>query len=299
MQETDAPNLNVGNIIDVDTSSFIAEVVEKSMEIPVVVNFWAPSSEPCKTLGPVLEKVITQAGDAVRMAKVNINDCQEIATQMQIRSVPTVVAFVQGRPVDAFAGVKTESEISEFIAKIAPEIGPSEIDQILEFAENAYGEEKYEDAGGAYSQALQLEPDNAKALAGLASCLINMNDLENAEHVLSGVTAQNKNDPAITAVQATLDTAKQTASLGDVNDLLKAIKDNPDDYQARFDLALSLWSTNNRNDAADHLLYIIAADKDWQEDGARKQLLKFFDMAGHMDPFTLSARRKLSSLLYS
>jgi putative thioredoxin len=233
------------------------------------------------------------------MAKVNIDDCQEIASQMQIRSVPTVVAFIQGRPADAFAGVKTESEIREFIAKIVPEIGPSEIDQMIEFAENAYAEGKFEDAGGAYSQALQIEPENAKSLAGLASSLIKLDDLENAEHVLSGVTAENKNDPAITAAQAALDTAKQTGSLGDVDDLLTAIKDNPDDYQARFDLALALWAANDRDEAADHLLYIISSDKDWQEAGARKQLVKFFEMAGHMDPFTLSARRKLSSLLYS
>lgn len=285
------------NIIDVDMNGFVAQVLERSVEVPVIVDFWAPWCEPCKTLGPILEKVVNEANGAVILAKVNIDEAQEIAAQMQIRSVPTVVAFVQGQPVDAFAGVKSESEIREFIAKIAPEMAPSEIDEILEFAENAYKQENLEQAGAAYSQALQLEESNVIAIAGLANCLINLGDLENAEQVLAG--AENKDDPAISAAMANLETHKQLAEIGDLPALVAAVEKDPSDNQARFDLAIALWSNGNRDDAADHLLHIIATDKEWQEDGARKQLLKFFEMAGPMDPFTIAARRKLSSLLFS
>ena len=285
------------NIIDVDGNSFVSQVIEKSTQTPVIVDFWAPWCEPCKTLGPMLEKVVAEADGAVILAKINIDENQEIATQMQIRSVPTVVAFVEGRPVDAFSGAKPESEIRDFIAKIAPDIGPSEIEQLLSLATDAFKQGNYEEAGASYSQSLQLDSENTAATAGLAGTLIKLADLENARHVLSG--AKDKNDPAITAAQAALDTAMQIADVGDPDALKKVLNDNPQDYQARFDLALALWATEARDEAADHLLYIIAAEKHWQEDGARKQLLKFFEMAGPMDPFTLIARRKLSSLLYS
>lgn len=288
---------NNPNIIDVDMTSFVGDVIEKSSEVPVIVDFWAPWCEPCKTLGPTLEKIVTEADGAVILAKINIDENQEIAAQMQIRSVPTVVAFVEGRPVDAFAGVKPESEIRDFIAKVAPNMGPSEIDQMLTLAAEHYEQENYEEAGAAYSEALQLDSENNDAIAGLASSLIKMGDLENAGHVLSA--AKDKNHPAITAAQAALDTLMQIGDVGDLEELKKAVKKKPQDYQARFDLALALWAAEAQDEAADHLLYIIAADKEWQEDGARKQLLKFFEMAGPMDPFTVLARRKLSSLLFS
>lgn len=288
---------NNSNIIDVDMSNFVADVIEKSSEVPVIVDFWAPWCEPCKTLGPTIEKIVTEAAGAVILAKINIDDNQEIAAQMQIRSVPTVVAFVEGRPVDAFAGVKPESDIREFIEKVAPNMGPSEIEQILTLAAESYEDNNYEEAGAAYSQALQLDSENKDAIAGLAKALIKMDDLENAGHVLSG--AKDSNDPAITAAQAALDTALQIGDVGDLEELKKAVEKSPQDYQARFDLALALWAGDERDEAADQLLYIIEADKEWQEDGARKQLLKFFEMAGPMDPFTVTARRKLSSLLFS
>lgn len=291
------PSNAAANIFDANMENFVSDVIERSMQVPVLVDFWAPWCEPCKTLIPLLEKVVTEANGSVIMAKVNIDEVQELAAQMQIRSVPTVVAFVDGRPVDAFAGVKTETEIREFIGKIAPEMGPSEIDQILEFAENAFSQEQYQEAGGAYSQAMQLDETNLKATAGLANVLIKLNDLENAEQILSG--AADKNDPLISAAIATLETAKQLDDIGDLDALKNAIEKNPDDHQSRFDLSLALWAIGSQKDAADQLLYIIAADRAWQEDGARTQLLKFFEMAGPMDPFTVAARRKLSSILFS
>lgn len=284
-------------VFDADMSNFVSDVVERSMQVPVLVDFWAPWCEPCKTLGPILEKVVNEINGAVYMAKVNIDDVQEIAAQMQIRSVPTVVAFINGRPADSFTGVKSESEIREFIEKIAPEVGPSEVDKILELGDVAFEQEQFEEAGAAYSQALQLDDTNIKATAGLATTLIKLGDLENAEQVLAGAT--DKNDPAISATLAMLDTARQLADVGDIGPLKEAVKGDAVNNQARFDLALAHWAIDERDEAADHLLYIIENDKEWQEEAARMQLLKFFEMAGPMDPFTVKARRKLSSLLFS
>ncbi len=297
MQDQEIPSPSSRNIIDVDMSNFVSEVIEGSTDKAVIVDFWAPWCEPCKTLGPILEKVVNEANGAVIMAKVNIDEVQEIAAQMQIRSVPTVVAFVDGRPVDAFAGVKSESEVRDFISKVAPDMGPSEIDEIIAFAENAYTQDQFDQAAVAYSQALQIDQSSTSALAGLANSLIKLGDVENAEQVLSG--AENKNDPHIAAAMANLDMVKQLGDIGDLESLKMSVDQDPKNFQARFDLALALWAKGNRDEAADQLLYIIAADKEWQDDGARKQLVKFFDIAGPMDPFTVSARRKLSSLLFS
>lgn len=291
-QETNSPY-----IINVDMSGFVTQVIEKSTQVPVIVDFWAPWCEPCKTLGPIIEKVVHEAGGAVILAKVNIDEAQEIAAQMQIRSVPTVVAFVEGQPVDAFAGVKSESEIREFITKITPEITPSEIETILALASDAYADENMDEAGAAFTQALQLEAENPEAIAGLANVLVKLGDLENAEHVLSG--APKENNPDISAAKAALELAKQVGEVGDITSLKAAVTKDPNDHQSRFDLSLALWAAGERDEAADHLLHIFAADKEWQEDGARKQLLKFFEMAGPTDPFTITTRRKLSSLLFS
>lgn len=285
------------NIIDVDINSFVSEVLERSLDVPVIVDFWAPWCGPCKTLGPIIEKVVNDAKGAVILAKVNIDEAQDIAAQMQIRSVPTVVAFVGGQPVDAFSGVKSESEIKDFIAKIAPDMGPSEIDELIAYADSAYNQQDFEQAGAAYSQALQLESSNTAAIAGLANCLINLGDLKNAEKLLSD--AENKNDPVFSAAMANLETKKQLGEIADISTLIASIDNDPSDNQARFDLAIALWAGQRRDEAADHLLHIISTDREWKDDGARKQLLKFFEMAGPMDPFTIAARRKLSSLLFS
>ena len=285
------------HIIDVDTAEFAVQVIEKSSQVPVIVDFWAPWCEPCKTLGPIIEKVVNEAGGTVILAKVNIDDAQEIAAQMKIRSVPTVVAFIDGRPADAFTGIKSESEIRDFIKKIAPDIAPFEVDQILEFANGALAEGNLEEAGEAFSQVLQLDTKNEAGISGMVLTLIKLGDLENAGHVLNG--APNPESPPIEAAKAALETALQINDIGDINTLRASVDKNSDDYQARFDLSLALWAIEKRQEAAGQLLHIIAADKEWKDDGARKQLVKFFEVAGPMDPFTVTARRRLSSLLFS
>ncbi|MFC7047683.1 thioredoxin [Emcibacter nanhaiensis] len=288
-----------GLIKDVDTSTFMADVIEASQDVPVLVDFWAPWCEPCKALTPVLERVVNEAGGAVRLAKINIDENQQIASQMQIRSVPTVVAFKDGRPVDAFAGALPADKIKEFIARFAGEIGPSPLEQMLEQAAMLIEGRDFESAGGIYSQILQVEPQNVIAIAGLTRVLVELGDLENAENVLNSAQANLENTPEISSARAALEMAKQAGELGDVQELEAALFENPDNHRARFDLALALWAQGRRDDAADQLLDIIARDREWQDDGAREQLVKFFEIAGPADPFTLRARRKLSSLLFA
>ncbi|HEC01140.1 MAG TPA: tetratricopeptide repeat protein, partial [Sphingomonadales bacterium] len=214
-------------------------------------------------------------------------------------SVPTVVVFAGQRPVDAFAGVKTEAEIKEFIARFAPEMQPSPTEQMIEQAATLFDGGDFQNAAELYSQILQMEAENAPARAGLAQSLIQLGDLDNAKAVLDSTPKQQENDAAITAARAALDMAGQLAELGDDDALEQAIKDDADNHQARFDLALVLWASGDQEAAADHLLTIISRDRSWNEDGARKQLVKFFEIAGPMDPFTVKMRKKLSSILFA
>lgn len=301
MQNMDVPQggQTVALIKDGDMSTFMADVIEKSAATPVLVSFYSSWSENCKKLTPIVEKIVQQAGGAVQMVRIDFEKNQQLAAQMKIQSVPTVVVFVDQRPVDAFAGVKSEAEVKEFIARFAPEMQPSPTEQIIEQAVILFNGGDFQNAAELYSQILQMEAENVPALAGLAQSLIRLNDLENARTVLDGTPKQHENDPAITAARAALDMAEQLADLGDAAALEQAIKEDADNHQARFDLALILWASGDQDAAADHLLTIISRDRGWNEDGARKQLVKFFEIAGPMDPFTVKIRKKLSSILFA
>ncbi len=301
MQDPNVPNggETTALIKDGDMSSFMADVIEKSAATPVLVSFYSSWSENCKQLTPILEKIVQQAGGAVQMVRIDFEKNQQLAAQMKIQSVPTVVVFSGQRPVDAFAGVKTEAEVKEFIARFAPEMQPSPTEQMIEQAATLFDGGDFQNAAELYSQILQIEAENAPARAGLAQSLIQLGDLENAKAVLDSTSKQHENDAAITAARAALDMAGQLADLGDAAALEQAIKDDADNHQARFDLALILWASGDQEAAADHLLTIISRDRGWNEDGARKQLVKFFEIAGPMDPFTVKMRKKLSSILFA
>jgi len=299
-EEGNAAQQTAGALIkDTDMSRFMADVIEKSMAVPVLVSFHTAWSENCKQLTPILEKVIKQAGGAVHMVRIDFEQNQQLAAQMKIQTVPTVVVFSEQRPVDAFAGVKTEAEVKEFIARFAPEMQPSPAEQMIEQAAELFAGGDYPSAGGLYSEALQAEPDNAPALGGLAQSLIKMGDLENAQNILNSVPKQHDNHAAITAARAMLDMAAQLSDLGDAGALEQAIQEDENNHQARFDLALILWAQGEQEAAANHLLDIVARDRSWQEDAARKQLVKFFEIIGPMEPLTVKIRKKLSSLLFS
>ncbi len=301
MQDVDGPeNNDKGALIkDADMSTFMTDVIEKSMTVPVLVSFHSEWSENCKQLMPILEKIINQAGGAVHMVRVDFEKNQQLASQMKIQSVPTVVVFSGQRPVDAFAGVKPEAEVKEFISRFAPEMQPSPIEQMTEQAALLFEEGDYQSAGGLYSEILQTEADNPEAIAGLAQCLIKLDDMDNAGTVLSNTPKQHENHAAIIAARAALDMAGQMSDLGDAGALEKAVAADENNHQARFDLALILWAKGEQDAAADHLLEIVSRDRAWDEDGARKQLVKFFEIVGPMEPFTVRVRKKLSSILFS
>ncbi|OJF89848.1 thioredoxin [Pararhizobium antarcticum] len=292
-----------GDLIkDTTTATFTRDVIEASREQPILVDFWAPWCGPCKQLTPVIEKVVTEAGGRVRLVKMNIDDHPSIAGQLGIQSIPAVVAFSDGRPVDGFMGAVPESQIREFIEKIA---GPviddqqAQIDAALTDAKAFLDAGDLENAAGLYGAVLQAVPDNASAIAGLAECMIQAGDIEQARAILSDLTEELAKDAAIAAVLKKLGQIEEARKLGDPVLLEQQLATDPDDHEARIKLAKIRNVEGDRAAAADHLLAVMKRDRTFQDDGARRELLQFFDVWGPMDPATLAARRKLSSILFS
>ena len=296
----DTPKPGAADLVkDTTTAGFRQDVIAESMNRPVLVDFWAPWCGPCKQLTPVLEKVVTAAAGKVVLVKMNIDEHPSIAGQLGIQSIPAVIAFQRGQPVDGFMGALPEGQVKEFIDRIAGPGGPSPIESALEEAARLVAEGDLASASELYAAVLEQEPDNVAALAGLARIQLDAGELENARQVLAMVPEAKANDPALAGIRAALELAEQAASLGDLAGLQAQVEKSPDDHQARFDLALGLAARGDRSAAVDHLIEIRRRDRDWNEDGARKQLLQFFEAWGVMDPDTIRGRRKLSTLLFS
>ncbi|MEL4069704.1 thioredoxin [Ochrobactrum sp. GPK 3] len=287
-------------IKDTTTAAFQTDVLAESRQQPVLVDFWAPWCGPCKQLTPVIEKAVKEAGGAVKLVKMNIDDHPSIPGQLGIQSIPAVIAFVNGQPVDGFMGALPESKVKEFIAKIG---GPSDqenaIAEAITAAQELLESGDYVQAGDIFNSILQAAPDNVDAIVGLASCVLESGDAEQAREILATIPADKQNVASVRALEAKLALADQVKLIGDPVALEKRLQADPQDYQARFDLAQVRNAQGRREDAANELLTIMKADRSWNEDGARMQLLQFFEAWGNTDPATLSARRKLSSLLFS
>jgi len=284
-------------IKDATTASFSADVITESARQPVLVDFWAPWCEPCKQLAPILEKTVKAAGGKVKLVKMNIDEHPEIPGRLGVRSIPAVIAFQRGQPVDGFMGALPEREVKGFIERLA---GPIEDDaDRLAEAEALAAAGDGEGAAELYAAILAEKPGDPAAVAGLAKFFIAAGEIESAKKVLASVAAGGERDTAIIAAKAALDLAEQAAAVGDSSELEQRIAANPEDHQARFDFAILLNAQNRREEAAAELLAIIKRDRAWNDDGARKQLLQFFDAWGPMDPATVSARKKLSTLLFS
>lgn len=288
-------------IMDTTTQTFGKDVIEASMHTTILVDFWAPWCGPCKQLTPILEKAVNEAKGRVRLAKLNIDDHPAIPGQMGIQSVPAVVAFKDGRPVDAFMGAVPESQIKAFIEKNGSEPAA---DPLIEAAEQAHelveqGEEGVAQALQIFGAILQQDPSHIPATAGLLKCLLTLEQLGDARELFDSLSDDIVKDKDITALKARLELAEQSAELDDLGELEAKLATNPDDNQAQFDLAIALNGKNRRSEAIDHLIAIIRRDRDWNEDGARKQLLQFFESWGVMDPASVEGRRKLSSVLFS
>src|SRR5262245_31654116 len=290
---------------DVNTATFRTDVLDASMQVPVIVDFWAPWCGPCKQLGPIIEKAVKDARGAVRLVKINVDENQELAGQMRIQSIPAVYAFFQGRPVDAFGGAQPESGIKQCTARLSKlasgaEPGPSPIEEALEHAEAALKEGDHEAASAIFAQILEHEPDNVKALGGMVRCCIAVGELDQAKKFLAQVPAAQASDPAIAGARAQLELAEAgQKAAGQSQELRARVEANPKDFDARFALAQALFAGGDREGGIDQLLEIIRVNRAWNEEAARKELVKFFEAMGPTDPLTLSARRRLSSLLFS
>jgi putative thioredoxin len=299
----DTPILNQGGtdadlIKNTTTKDFMRDVVEASREAPVLVDFWAPWCGPCKQLTPILEKAVRAAKGAIRLVKLNIDEHPQIPGQMGVQSIPAVFAFQDGKPVDGFMGALPESRVNAFIARL---IGDSAGDTAadLEAAEAALAAGDVNTAAQMFGEVLQDDRENAQSLAGLAKCYIKTGDLARAEQTLALVPPAKADSAPVASARAALELARKAPATGDIEALRAKLAADPKDPQARFDLALALNAKGDRSGALDELLALVAKNRAWNDDAARKQLLQLFDAWGPSDASTIAGRQRLSSLLFA
>jgi putative thioredoxin len=291
---------DVNLIKDSSTKDFMADVVEASKTVPVLVDFWAPWCGPCKTLGPILEKIVREAKGKIKLVKIDIDQNPDVATQMRVQSIPAVFAFVDGRPVDGFMGALPESQIKQFIAKLGKMGGRAEqIAEAIAMANEALTTEDFAGAIDIAAQVLAVDPSQAEVYAIKARAEIALQLLGEARTTLTSAPAEQQNNQYIVSAKAALDLALNPVDTSALTKLQATISANPNDFAARLELATVLNGAGERIAAIDELVYVIKKDRTWNEDGARKQLVSFFEAWGPKDEATLAGRRKLSAVLFS
>lgn len=289
-------------IKDGSVESFVEDVLEASASVPVIVDFWAPWCGPCKTLGPMLERLVKEAKGAVRLVKIDVDQNQELAAQMRVQSIPAVYGFVGGRPVDGFAGALPESQLKAFIQRLtggAAGQGPT-VAELLTEAQGQLNEGQAELALSIYQEILTQDETNAPALAGTMRCLLKLGHADGARQLFDSLTPDQQAQTDIAAAAKALELAEKAAgSSGATQPLRQKLEANPNDHQARYDLAMALVGEGANEEALDELLELYRRNRNWNEEAAKKQLITLFEAFGHADPLTVAARKRLSSLMFS
>ena len=280
-------------------ATFMADVIEASRQTPVIVDFWAPWCGPCKTLGPLLERAVAATNGKVRMVKVNVDQNQMIAQQLRVQSIPTVYAFIDGQPVDGFQGAVSPQEAQDFVTRLVQDANADVIGQALDGAEKMLEEGAAAEAAQTFAAVLQQEPENPRAIGGMIRAAVLAGDIDRAQQMLDQVPPALAEHAAIAAARAAVDLARQTQDAGETRELRERLEADPNDHQARFDLAIALLAGRDREGAVDELLELFRRDREWNEGAAKDQLIKVFDTLGPKDPIALKGRRRLSSMIFS
>jgi len=288
-------------IKDVNEDTFMDDVIEASKSSPIVVDFWAPWCGPCKTLGPALEAEVKATNGKIKMVKIDIDQNQNLASQMRIQSIPAVFAFVDGQPIDGFMGAKAPSELKVFIEKLLEKVTDDEGDlsEAIAVADEMLEAEEFDDAAETFEAILGEDPNSSLAFVGLFKSKMGAKKLDDAKKMLEEIPDALKNKSEILALQAQIELTNQAEGIGELNDLRKLLSTDVNNHQVRFDLALALFTKGETSEAIQELLVIFRVDQDWNDDAARQQLFKFFDILGGEDPITLSGRRQLASMLFA
>ncbi len=295
----EAQPIHTNLIKDSSDQQFMADVIDASKDVPVIVDFWAPWCGPCKQLGPILEKVVKGAGGKVKLVKIDIDQSPQVAQQLRIQSIPAVYAFKGGRPVDGFMGALPESQVKSFVEKLVGDSVDSPIEQAIAQAKELLEAGQLDDAGAIFSQVLQHEPENVIAKAGLVLVLVQKDEIATARELLDQIPVNERRDQFVAGAVSAVELAEQSSDVGDLSGLQAAVDADPNNHQARFDLAMALFGARQHQAAADALLEIVRRDRTWNDDGARQQLVKFFEAWGPTDKLTVQTRRRLSSLMFS
>jgi len=301
MLELNQPNVEENHVKDVNEETFMDDVIEASKTSPIVVDFWAPWCGPCKTLGPALEAEVKATNGKIKMVKIDIDQNQNLASQMRIQSIPAVFAFVDGQPIDGFMGAKAPSELKSFIDKLLEKVtnDDGDLSEAIAVANEMLNAKEFNDAAETFEAILGEDPESALAFVGLFNAKMGAKKVNDAKKMLDEVPEALKNKSEILALQAQIDLSNQAEGVGEINDLRSTLTNDENNHQARFDLALALFTKGETSEAIQELLTIFRVDQEWNDDAARQQLFKFFDILGSENPITLSGRRQLASMLFA